>query len=130
GRAYPDPGRRARAVGVWAMGGAVASSAGPVLGGVLTLVSWRTIFLVNVPVGLAALVLLRGASASPHRRAPFDGVGQLTAVLAMASLTYGAIEGGVDGFTAPRVVTAFTVAALASAAFLAAQARGRHPMAP
>jgi MFS family permease len=46
GHAYPNPGRRARAVAVWAMGGALASSAGPVLGGVLTLVSWRLIFFI------------------------------------------------------------------------------------
>ena len=59
GQAYPDPLRRARAVAAWAMGGAVASSSGPVLGGLLTLASWRWIFLVNLPVGTSALVLLR-----------------------------------------------------------------------
>jgi MFS family permease len=58
GQAYPDPVQRARAVALWAMGGAAASSSGPVLGGVLTLISWRTIFFVNVPVGVVALVLL------------------------------------------------------------------------
>src|SRR5215210_889831 len=44
GQAYPDPAKRARAVAMWAMGGAVASSSGPVLGGLLTLISWRMIF--------------------------------------------------------------------------------------
>jgi MFS family permease len=72
GQAYPDPVKRARAVAVWAMGGAVASSAGPVLGGLLTLASWRWIFLVNVPVGAVALVLLAKAATSQRRRVSFD----------------------------------------------------------
>jgi MFS transporter, DHA2 family, methylenomycin A resistance protein len=130
GQAYPDPVERARAVGVWAMGGAVASSCGPVLGGVLTLVSWRAIFFINVPAGAIALVLLTRTARSPHRRVPFDWAGQVTAVLAMGGLTYGAIEAGAAGFTDRRVVTAFVVAAAALATFLLSQARGGHPMVP
>ena len=129
-QAYADPAARARAVAVWAMGGAVASSSAPVLGGLLTLVTWRMIFGVNVPAGAVALVLLARAGRSPHRKAPFDRAGQVTAVLAMGALTYGAIEAGADGFAAPRVLTAFAVAAVALAAFLAIQARGAHPMVP
>ena len=112
------------------MGGAVASSCGPVLGGVLTLVSWRAIFFINVPVGAVALALLARTEHSPRRPVPFDWAGQLTAVLAMGGLTYGAIEAGAVGFTDTRVVTAFVVAAAALAAFLLSQARGRHPMVP
>ncbi|WP_051901353.1 MFS transporter [Streptomyces aureus] len=59
-----------------------------------------------------------------------DWIGQTTAVVAMGALTYGAIETGSAGFTAPWVITAFAVASAALAAFLAAQARGRHPMMP
>jgi len=130
GQAYPDPVRRARAVAVWAMGGAAASSAGPVPGGVLTLASWRLIFVINVPAGVITLLLLSRVQPSPRRPAPFDWAGQVTAVLAMGGLTYGAIEAGAAGFTAPRVVAAFAVAAAALAAFVAAQARVAHPMAP
>ncbi len=130
GHAYPDPAKRARAVAVWAMGGAVASSAGPVLGGLLTLITWRTIFCVNLPVGAVALLLLARTERSPHRQVPFDWVGQVTAVLAMGGLTYGAIEAGAEGFAAPGVVAAFLMALVALAAFLAAQARGAHPMVP
>jgi MFS transporter, DHA2 family, methylenomycin A resistance protein len=129
-QAYADPVKRARAVAVWAMGGAVASSSGPVLGGLLTLVTWRMIFFINVPAGAAALVLLARAEPSPSRRAPFDWPGQIAAVLAMGGLTYGAIEAGADGFAAPLVVTAFAVAVVALAAFVTAQARGTHPMVP
>ncbi|MFP5345767.1 MAG: MFS transporter [Actinomycetes bacterium] len=130
GHAYPDPVKRARAVAVWAMGGAVASSAGPVLGGLLTLVSWRLIFFVNLPVGAVALALLARTAHSPHRPVPFDWPGQVTAVLAMGGLTYAAIDAGAVGFTAPPVLGAFVVAAAAVAAFVALQARGAHPMVP
>jgi len=130
GHAYPDPVRRARAVAVWAMGGSVASACGPVLGGVLTLVSWRAIFYINVPVGAIALLLLARTGHSPHRKAAFDPVGQVSAVLAMGGLTYGAIEAGAAGVTEPRVVTTFIVAAAALAAFVLSQARGAHPMMP
>src|SRR6266516_1849661 len=130
GQAFPDPARRARAVAMWAMGGAIASSAGPVTGGLLTLASWRLIFFINVPAGAAALVLLARTAPSPRRPAPFDWAGQVTAVLAMGGLTYGAIEAGTAGLTAPRVLAAFAVAVAGLAVFLASQARGAHPMAP
>jgi DHA2 family methylenomycin A resistance protein-like MFS transporter len=61
---------------------------------------------------------------------PFDRAGQVTAVLAMGGLTYGAIEAGSAGFGAPRVVAAFAVAGVALAGFLTAEARGSHPMVP
>jgi len=130
GQAYSDPVKRARAVAVWAMGGAIASSAGPVLGGLLTLVSWRFIFFINVPVGAIAMLLVARIEPSPRRRVPFDWTGQSTAVLAMGALTYGAIEAGAAGFTAARVVVALSVGVVALAAFLAAEARGAHPMVP
>src|SRR3954463_3601050 len=121
GQAYPDPVKRARAIAVWAMGGAIASSCAPLLGGVLTLVSWRAIFFVNVPAGALAFVLLARTRRSPRHDVAFDWVGQVTAVVAMGGLTYGAIEGGAAGFGAPQVVTAFLLAAVALAAFLVAQ---------
>src|SRR5205823_13767089 len=56
--AYPNGRQRARAIAIWSLGGAVASSAGPVVGGFLTLLSWRAIFFINLPVGAVALYLL------------------------------------------------------------------------
>jgi EmrB/QacA subfamily drug resistance transporter len=129
-QAYADPVERARAVAAWATGGAVASSSGPVLGGLLSLVTWRMVFFINLPAGAVALVLLARAERSPHREVPFDWAGQITAVLAMGGLTYGAIEAGAGGFAAPRVVAAFTVAIVALAAFLVTEVRGVHPMVP
>ncbi|MFJ4122164.1 MFS transporter [[Kitasatospora] papulosa] len=128
--AHPDPGPRARAVGVWAMGGALAAAAGPVLGGVLSLVSWRMIFFINLPVGIITLLLLSRAPHSPTRPAPFDWIGQITGILAMGGLTFGAIEAGEAGFTSPKVIISLLMAVAALAAFLTAQARLAHPMVP
>ncbi|MEW2417525.1 MFS transporter [Streptomyces sp. NPDC046866] len=128
--AFPDPARRARAVGVWAMGGAIAAAAGPVLGGVLSLASWRMIFFINLPVGLLTLALLARSPKSPTRPAPFDWIGQVTGILAMGGLTFGAIEAGEAGFTAPKVLLSLAVAVVALAAFVLAQAKGAHPMVP
>lgn len=130
GQAFPDPVRRARAVAMWAMGGAAASSAGPVAGGLLALTSWRLIFFINLPAGAVALALLARDRPSPRRPTPFDWAGQVTAVLAMGGLTYGAIEGGAAGLAAPRVLAAFAVAVAGLAVFVAVQARGAHPMMP
>ncbi|MFC9460909.1 MFS transporter [Streptomyces sp. NPDC056983] len=128
--AFPNPARRARAVGVWAMGGAVAAAAGPVLGGVLSLASWRMIFWINLPVGILALLLLSRTQHSPTRPAPFDWMGQITAVLAMGGLVFGAIEAGDAGFTAHRVLASLGIAVVALVAFVTTQAKVAHPMVP
>jgi len=128
--AYNDPARRARAIVYWGLGGSVAAAAGPVLGGLLTQVDWRLIFFVNLPVGAAALLVLSRVNPSARRPMPFDWPGQISAVLALASLTYGIIEGAELGYGSPGVLTLFGVAAASVAAFVAAQARGTHPMVP
>ena len=72
GEAYPDPKEKARAIGLWAIGGAVASVAGPLIGGALTALSWRLIFLINLPVGAVTLWLLLGIPHSRRRKRPFQ----------------------------------------------------------
>ncbi|GAA4383690.1 MFS transporter [Tsukamurella soli] len=130
GQAYSEPRRRAWALAMWSMGGAVASSTGPVLGGLLTTLSWRLIFLLNLPVAAVALVLLARTAPSPKRPAPFDWWGQATAIGAMGGLTYGAIEAGAIGPGASRVTVAFAVAVVCAAAFVVIERRTPHPMVP
>jgi EmrB/QacA subfamily drug resistance transporter len=128
--AYPDPARRARAVALWTLGGTAASTSGPLLGGLLSVVSWRLIFFVNLPVGAAALILLAQVMPSPRHRVPFDWAGQVAAVAAIGGLTYGAIEAGAAGTTAPGVLAAFALAVAGLVVFVVLQTRGRHPMLP
>ena len=100
--AYHDAAQRGRAIVYWGLGGSVAAAAGPVLGGVLTQIDWRLIFFVNLPVGAAALFVLSRVAPRRGDRMPFDWLGQITAVLALASLTYGIIEGAEPGYGKPR----------------------------
>ncbi len=115
---------------MWSMGRVAASTSGPILGGLLTAVSWRLIFFVNVPVGIVALVLLTCTVRGPRHAVPFDWAGQVAAVLGMGGLTYGAIETGAAGIGSPRVLAAFAVAVVALAVYFLLQARGRPPMMP
>lgn len=129
-QAYPDKVQRGRAIAIWALGGSVASSSGPLLGGLLTMVDWRLIFLINVPAGALALALLRRTARSPRRVVPLDWPGQLTAVLAMAAVTFGAVAAGSEGLLDPSVLAVFVVAVVSLGVFVRVQARGSHPMVP
>lgn len=127
---FDDAAARTRAIAYWAMGGSVAAAAGPILGGALAQVDWRWIFYLNLPVGVVALLVLARVSDSPRRAVPFDRTGQISAVVALACLTFAVIEGAELGYTSTAVTVAFVVAGLAAAVFLPSQARGMHPMIP
>jgi DHA2 family methylenomycin A resistance protein-like MFS transporter len=127
---FPDARERAHALGIWAVGGAVAGAVGPLLGGLLTTFDWRLVFAINLPVCVAMLVLRSRLAPSVTRTARFDPLGQALALLTLIGLVYGLIEGGAEGFGTPPVVGALVVAALALVGFLIVQARGAHPMMP
>ncbi|MFG3012480.1 MFS transporter [Streptomyces cinerochromogenes] len=114
---FTDARERARAIGAWGAVVGISMAAGPLVGGLLVQsVSWRAIFWVNLPVGLAALLLtLRFVpeSRAPRARRP-DPVGQLLVIALFGSLTYAIIEAPESG-AAP--VTPFAV--IAAAALLA-----------
>jgi MFS transporter, DHA2 family, methylenomycin A resistance protein len=128
--AFPDPRRRARALGVWAVGGAVAGLVGQPLGGLLTTLDWRWVFTINLPVGVGMLAFLTLVAASPRHPRPFDWAGQVLAVVSLSALVYGLIEGGHAGFGSPVVVATLILAAIGIVAFVAVQARVAHPMVP
>ncbi|MCQ4042050.1 MFS transporter [Streptantibioticus rubrisoli] len=130
-QAFPHTAERARAIALWTVGGAVSTAAGPVVGGALTSsLGWRSIFFLNLPVGLLTLAVLVRVPRSPRRAAPLDPLGQLTAVIALGALTYGVIEGGASGFGTPTAVVSLVVAGVALAAFVVAEARVGEPMVP
>ena len=109
---FEDPRERAQAIGIWGAVVGISLALGPVVGGALVdTAGWRSVFLVNVPVGLVALVLTTlyvPESRAPHARA-LDPVGQLLVIVALASLTYGIIEGPEHGFTSARILAIFAI---------------------
>src|SRR5271155_2721468 len=98
---FTEPAERARAIGVWGGVFGLSMAMGPVLGGALVdAVDWRGVFWVNIPVGIAALVLT--ALFVPESKAPrprrLDPFGQLLVIVLLASLTYAVIEGPAYGW--------------------------------
>ncbi len=92
---FTDPRERARAIGAWGAVVGISMAAGPIIGGLLVeSVGWRSIFWINLPVGLAALLLtwrFVPESRAPKARRP-DPVGQLLVIALLGSLTYAIIE--------------------------------------
>jgi EmrB/QacA subfamily drug resistance transporter len=128
---FTDARERARAIGVW--GGVVGLSmaAGPVVGGLLVqLVSWRSIFWVNIPVGVSAAVLtalfVPESRAARARRA--DPFGQLLVIVLLASLTYGIIEGPGRGWASPEILGLFAVSAVTLVALVRVESGRSEPL--
>jgi DHA2 family methylenomycin A resistance protein-like MFS transporter len=130
--AYTDPGRRARAVGLWAAAGGAAVAAGPVIGGVLlATLGWRSLFLVNLVVGACGLLATTRAAATPANTGRgMDPVGQLTVVVVLCGSTYGLIEGGHRGWSSAPVLTGLIAAAAGAVFFVRWERREADPMLP
>jgi EmrB/QacA subfamily drug resistance transporter len=95
-----EPARRAGAVRAWTATGGLAAALGPVVGGLLVTASWRWVFLVNVPIGVAALVV--GWRRLPHvfgqrSRAP-DALGVLLVTAGIGLLTFALVQGSSWGW--------------------------------
>jgi EmrB/QacA subfamily drug resistance transporter len=128
---FVDPRERAQAIGIWGAAFGVSAALGPVLGGLLvSSISWRAIFFINIPFGIAAIVL--GALFVPESRAPrprrLDPVGQVLVIAALASLTYGIIEGGHVGFENGWVIAILVFSVLCFVAVVLYELRRRDPL--
>jgi DHA2 family methylenomycin A resistance protein-like MFS transporter len=128
-----DDKARAWAVGWWTAAGGVSIAAGPVIGGLLIgALGWRWVFLVNLPLCLigAALTLAFVPEVPAREKRPLDLPGQALAFVALAGLVGAVIEGGHRGWSDPLVLAVLLGGVLATAAFLAVEARSRHPAVP
>ncbi|MFI6942843.1 MFS transporter [Streptomyces sp. NPDC050418] len=128
---FTEPKERARAIGVWGAVVGLSMAAGPVVGGLLVdSVGWRSIFWVNLPVGLAALLLtLRYV---PESRAPkprrADPVGQLLVIALLGSVTYAIIEAPAKGWLSAEILAFTAVAAAALTGLVLYERRRDEPL--
>jgi EmrB/QacA subfamily drug resistance transporter len=127
---HPDD--RTRAIGAWAGLTAAAAAIGPPVGGYLTdALSWRAVFLINLPVGafvIVAAVVRVPESRDPTRSGGLDLRGAALATLAIAGLCFALIQA--SGGLTPAVIAAAAVSLTAAGAFAAAERRSSHPMLP
>jgi EmrB/QacA subfamily drug resistance transporter len=128
---FTDPAERARAIGLWGAVFGASMALGPIAGGALvTSVGWRGIFWVNIPVGVAAIVLT--ALFVPESRAArarrVDPVGQVLIIVLLAALTYAIIEGPGSGWASAKILACFGLAAAALVCLIAYEPRREEPL--
>ncbi|MFI6793329.1 MFS transporter [Nonomuraea sp. NPDC050383] len=126
--------RRARAFGAWSAAGGVGGMAGAVAGGALTTgLSWRWVFLINVPIGVALIAAAMRALPSTRtaRRETLDIVGAVTGTAGLAALIYGIMHSTDHGWTSAPVLVPAVAGLLLLAVFTVVEARfATHPMMP
>lgn len=131
--AFQDAAARSRAIGWWGAGGGIALAAGPVIGGLLvTALGWRSIFLVNVPVGVVGIWMTwRFAPDTVAQRGrSLDIPGQLTGAITLAALTFALTEVSALGWRSPVILGAFALCVASSIAFIRLEAHNPGAMLP
>jgi EmrB/QacA subfamily drug resistance transporter len=132
GAAYPNPRDRAGAVAAFGATVAIAIAVGPLIGGALTeAFGWQAIFLVNLPVGAAALAiasrrLVESADMTHKQRLDIPGMALLG--LGLFALVFATVRGNVEGWDSAIIVGGFAAAAVLLVAFLVVERRQKAPM--
>ncbi|MBF8184956.1 MFS transporter [Nonomuraea sp. K274] len=131
---FTEPSARAKAFGVWSASGGVGGTAGALAGGAITTgLSWRWVFLINVPIGavLIAVALMSLAGARTGRRESLDLVGAVTGTAGLAALIYGVMRSADHGWSSWPIVGPVAAGLLLLLAFVVVEARfARRPMVP
>src|SRR5262249_21332646 len=120
-----------RALGVFSMITGFGITVGLILGGLLTTVSWRLVFFVNVPIGLATLLLARPFLTETERHpARFDILGALTSTAGMVGIVYGFTHASTAGWTDAGTLIAFAIGVVLLAVFAFVERNANQPIMP
>jgi EmrB/QacA subfamily drug resistance transporter len=129
-----SPDDRPKAIGAWSGLGGVATAIGPFLGGwLISAVSWRLVFFINLPVAIAVIAISARhipESRSPGPRRPLDAAGAVMISLALGAITFSLIAASGSGWTSPRVLTSLLVGVVLFAAFCVTEARRPNALIP
>jgi EmrB/QacA subfamily drug resistance transporter len=129
--AYPEAHARSRAIAAFGATIAMATAAGPFVGGAVTeAFGWSAIFLLNVPLGFGAVVVAahRLAESADASGRPVDVAGGLLLGTALLALVFALLRGNHEGWAGPPILGAFATACAFLAAFLLVERRVAHPM--
>lgn len=130
--ATPSPEQRAKALGIFGAAIGASFAIGPFIGGSLTeLMGWRAIFLINVPIGIATLLMARQVieSRDPNARR-VDVPGQLALIGGLFLLVFALLRGNEDGWGSAKVVSSLVGAAVLLIGFVVIEHRSKEPMLP
>jgi EmrB/QacA subfamily drug resistance transporter len=129
---FPEGSERIRAIGLFTTVSAAGGATGLVAGGLLTQwASWRWVMFVNVPIGLA--VVLVGASVlveTPRRQGHFDLAGAVTSTLGMTAVVLGLVEAGTSGWRSPLTVGSLVTGLVLLGSFVRLEATAEEPILP
>jgi EmrB/QacA subfamily drug resistance transporter len=123
---FPEGPERTRAFGAWSASGGVGGMVGAVAGGVLTTeLSWRWVFLINVPIGgvLVAVAMTSLIAARPDRRESLDLLGAVTGTAGLASVIYGVMQTADRTWVSARVLVPVLAGVLMLTLFLLVEKR-------
>ncbi|HEX3782523.1 MAG TPA: MFS transporter [Pseudonocardiaceae bacterium] len=128
---FVDPRERAQAIGVWGGVVGISQALGPIIGGLLVdSIGWRSIFWINVPIGIAAIILtaLFVPESKAARARKIDPIGQLLVITSLATLTYAIIEGPNFGWLSVRIIGLFVISVLGVAGLISYERRRAEPL--
>ncbi len=128
---YPDE-SKGSALGILAGASAFFAALGPVLGGALTAIDWRLVFLINVPLALIAIGLTLWATPrlepDPDASRDLDLPGVVTFALAVATLVFGLSQGATEGWGSNAVIVPLILCVVLAGAFATIERRAANPM--
>ncbi|HET8841141.1 MAG TPA: MFS transporter, partial [Ktedonobacteraceae bacterium] len=130
---YTQRAERARAIGTWGAVGGMGAALGPVFGGFLVnALGWRSVFLINIPIGLLAVGLTLKYVLRPPRlqQHGLDIPAQVLAIAGLTGITFALIEGPAQGWLAAPIPGGFVLFALSGTLFLWRERRTENPMLP
>ncbi|ROS43386.1 DHA2 family methylenomycin A resistance protein-like MFS transporter [Amycolatopsis thermoflava] len=129
---FPDKRQRTRMLGLWSAIVATSAALGPTLGGLLvSAFSWPSIFLLNLPIGVAGILLTRRCIPPVGgRRVRLAVPGHVLWIAALAALSFALIEGPRLGWLARPVLAAYVVLGFAAAALVTRERRAEHVVMP
>lgn len=129
---YPDANKRAKMFGIWSAIVSISSGLGPFVGGVLVnTFGWRSIFLINIPIGIIGLLMAYFiVTSSPGKKGNLNIFNHILGIITLAGLSFTLIEGPSLGWSSSSIIIALIVTIVTAALFISKERREKDPIIP